>query len=138
MNARTTRRTHGVDAIGRGIWRLWRVQCVACLLIGLALLAALGPRIAHADATATTVTVYPSDDATVRSWEPDQALGQDDYLELSYWSIDVPKGEYVLVRFDVATALPADAIIDSAQMEFYVVDALSPSTAPSATTWAWT
>ena len=80
----------------------------------------------------------PSDDATVRSWEPDQALGQDDYLELSYWSIDVPKGEYVLVRFDVAAALPADAIIDSAQMEFYVVDALSPSTAPSATTWAWT
>ena len=92
MNAQTTRRAHGVDAIGRGIWRLWRVQCVACLLIGLALLAALGPRIAHADATATTVTVYPSDDATVRSWEPDQALGQDDYLELSYWPIDVPKG----------------------------------------------
>jgi len=66
------------------------------------------------------LTLYAVADATVRSWQPNTNFGGEHYLELSYNQIEGPVEEVVLVRFDLSE-LPAEAIIDSAVMELYLV-----------------
>lgn len=69
-----------------------------------------------------TLTLYAVADATVKSWQPNTNFGGEHYLRLSYSTGDVMTEEVTLVRFDL-TSLPADAIIDSATLELYLVGA---------------
>jgi len=69
-----------------------------------------------------TLTFYADADATVRSTQPNTNFGGEHYLELSYSELEGPAEEIVLLRFDLSS-LPADAVIDSATMELYLVDA---------------
>ena len=66
-----------------------------------------------------TLTFYADADATVRSTQPNTNFGSEHALELSYIQIDLPAEEVVLLRFDLS-ALPADAVIDSAVMDLYL------------------
>jgi len=69
---------------------------------------------------ASSMTFYAVADATVRSAQPNTNFGNEHYLEVSYNTIEGPMEEVVLVRFDLS-ALPANAVIDSAVMELYLV-----------------
>lgn len=71
--------------------------------------------------TQTTVTLTAVADATVRSWQPNTNFGSEDILELSYSAIDEVREAVTLLRFDVASALPANAIIDSAILELFLM-----------------
>jgi hypothetical protein len=70
----------------------------------------------------TSMTFYAVADATVRSAQPNANFGNEHYLELSYNQIEGAAEEIVLLRFDLS-GLPASAVIDSAAMELYLVDA---------------
>jgi hypothetical protein len=61
-------------------------------------------------------------DATVKSWQPDTNFGSEDVLELSYSAIDEVREAVTLLRFDVASAIPANAIIDLTTLELFLVD----------------
>jgi hypothetical protein len=69
-----------------------------------------------------TLTLYAIADATVRSTQPNTNFGGEHTLDISYSAGDVLAEEVVLLRFDLS-ALPADAVIDSAVMELYLVGA---------------
>lgn len=69
-----------------------------------------------------TLTLYADADATVRSWQPNSNFGGENYLHLSYGQGDIITEEVVLLHFDL-TALPAEAVIDSAVMELFLVGA---------------
>ena len=69
-----------------------------------------------------TITLTPVADATVKSWQPDTNFGSEDVLELSYNAIGEVREAVTLLRFDVASAIPANAIIDSATLELFLVD----------------
>jgi hypothetical protein len=70
--------------------------------------------------TQTTVTLTAVADATVRSWQPNTNFGGEDVLELSYSAIDEVREAVTLLRFDLASALPADAVIDSATLQLFL------------------
>ncbi|MEA1865910.1 MAG: PKD domain-containing protein [Euryarchaeota archaeon] len=72
--------------------------------------------------SSTTVTLTAVADATVKSWQPDSNFGSDSVLSLSYSEIDVAREAVTLLRFDLASALPEGAIIDSASLELFLVD----------------
>ncbi len=111
---------------------------IALLLAAILLLAAMGlagareqtaaanvdPAAAQslaADRTfASSMTFYAVADATVRSWQRNTNFGSEETLDLLYSQGDVVAETVVLLRFDLS-ALPADAVIDSAVMELYLV-----------------
>ena len=104
-----------------------RLSLLAAPLFVLALALSLqsagspGPAAAPVPAApAAEVTIYADADVTVRSLYPDTNYGYEDYLELSYSEIDRPVEEAVLVHFNLS-ALPSNAVIDSAVMQLYQV-----------------
>ena len=91
----------------------------------------LDPLLNHkpsSSASSTTVTLTAVADATVKSWQPDSNFGSESVLELSYSAIDVVCEEVILLRFDLASALPEGAIIDSATLELFLVDGAGADT----------
>ena len=72
--------------------------------------------------SSTTVTLTAVADATVKSWQPDSNFGSESVLTLSYSAIDEVREAVTLLRFDVASALPEGAIIDSASLELFLED----------------
>ncbi|HIE30947.1 MAG TPA: DNRLRE domain-containing protein, partial [Methanosarcinales archaeon] len=82
--------------------------------------------------SSTTVTLTAVADTTVKSWQPDSNFGSEEVLELSYSAIDVVREEVTLLRFDLASAIPANAIIDSAVLELFLVDGAGADPAPVA------
>jgi len=77
------------------------------------------PRLAPAD----LIYIYADKDLFVRSWQPDTNFGGDYYLNISVDPRDPPtREEAMLVHFSLS-ALPAQAIIDSAALELYQVGA---------------
>ncbi len=87
-----------------------------------------------------SVTLYAVADATVKSWQPNSNFGSEHTLEASYSTGDVIAEQVALVRFDLAS-LPADAVIDLAVMELYLVGAAGDnpkSIAAYYVTGAWT
>mgnify|MGYP000020589303 CR=1 FL=1 len=66
------------------------------------------------------LTLYTDADATVRSWQPNANFSSEHILELSYSQIDTPVEAVILLHFDLST-LPADAVIDSAALELYLI-----------------
>jgi hypothetical protein len=74
----------------------------------------------RAEPSQTTVTLTAVADATVRSWQPGTNFGGEDVLELSYSAIDGTREAVTLLRFDVASALPSNAIIDSATLQLFL------------------
>ena len=103
-----------------------RTLTAVLLLAAVLSLAATSPAGRVADRTMiepqATLTLYADADATVRSTQPNTNFGSEHYLELSYSQIEGPAEEVVLLHFDLS-ALPADAVIDSAVMELYLVGA---------------
>lgn len=69
-----------------------------------------------------SVTLYAVADATVKSSQPNTNFGSEHTLELLYSTGDVMAEAVALVRFDLSS-LPADAVIDLAVMELYLVGA---------------
>lgn len=103
-----------------------RVRAAAWLL-AVALFASAIPPASRADDYPAlhpqqTLTFYAVADATARSTAPNTNFGDEHTLALSYSTGDVMAEEVALVRFDL-TALPADASIDLAVMELYLVAA---------------
>jgi|GEM_PF-956569 len=82
--------------------------------------------------SSTTVTLTAVADATVKSWQPDSNFGSESVLSLSYSDIDEVCEAVTLLRFDVASALPEGAIIDSATLELFLVDGAGADPAPVA------
>ncbi len=82
--------------------------------------------------SSTTVTLIAVADATVKSWQPDSNFGSENILELSYSAIDVAREAVTLLRFDVASAIPEGAIIDSASLELFLVDGSGADPTPVA------
>ncbi|MBC8249669.1 MAG: PPC domain-containing protein [Anaerolineales bacterium] len=72
--------------------------------------------------TLTTVNLAAVADATVKSWQPNTNFGGEDTLELSYSTIDTVREAAAIMRFDVASALPPNVIIDSAILKLDVVE----------------
>ena len=71
-------------------------------------------------ASSTTVTLTAVADATVKSWQPESNFGSESVLTLSY--SDEVREAVTLLCFDLASAIPANAIIDSATLELFLVD----------------
>ena len=72
--------------------------------------------------SSTTITLTAVADATVKSWQPDSNFGSESVLTLSYSKIDVAREAVTLLRFDLASAIPSNAIIDSVSLELFLVD----------------
>ncbi|MEJ5197323.1 MAG: DNRLRE domain-containing protein [Anaerolineae bacterium] len=98
----------------------------ATLLLAVGLLTATRPASRAADpgpaGLQESTTLYAVADATVKSWQPNTNFGGEHTLELLYSAGDVMAEAVALVRFDLSS-LPADAIIDLAIMELYLVGA---------------
>jgi hypothetical protein len=91
-------------------------------------------------AAQSTATLYAVADATVRSNYPTTSFGNENYLNLSYSSVDVPIEEAVILRFDLST-LPAGVIVDAASLELFLTYAAGATSQPLAVwyvTSAWT
>jgi hypothetical protein len=79
-----------------------------------------------------TITLTPVADATVKSWQPESYFGSESVLSLSYSAIDEVREAVTLLRFDVTSAIPSNAIIDSAVLELFLVDGVGADPAPVA------
>ncbi|MFQ5592741.1 MAG: DNRLRE domain-containing protein, partial [Anaerolineae bacterium] len=119
---------------------MMRIRLATTLIVFLAavsLLSVAGSSVGQATYSAvepaqTTVTLPAIADATVKSWQPDTNIGGDDVLELSYSTVDVPREAVTLLRFDMASALPANAIIDSVTLQLFLEGAAGANPIPVA------
>lgn len=107
------------------IWKF--ISFLFILLVAVILRLAVDPSVGLAGPSGAVqsqniITLTAVADATVKSWQPDTNFGGEDVLEISYSNIDVPREALLLLRFDVASALPSGAIIDSAELRLFLVD----------------
>ena len=80
----------------------------------------------RAEPAQTEVTLFAVADATVESWQPNANFGSATTLDLLCCGIDAVQEALFLVRFDL-TSLPADAVIDSANLQLYLTAASGAS-----------
>ncbi len=66
-----------------------------------------------------STTLLPTDDATIKSWQPDSNFGDATVLEVSNSQIDTAKRAASLLTFFIPR-LPSGAVIDSAVMRLYL------------------
>lgn len=107
------------------------------LLLGVVILVLAGVTVGQAtpgraEPAQTTITLPAVADATVRSWQPNTNFGGDAFLELSYSSIHGTREAVTLLRFDLASALPANATIDSASLQLFLDGAAGAGSVPVA------
>ena len=91
----------------------------AMLLGGFVLSHAPAGQAATPVAPQTTVTLTAVADTTLKSWQANTNFGSDPTLTAGHSHIDADENAVVLVRFDLSS-LPADAIIDSANIQLYL------------------
>ncbi len=117
--------------------------CILALALLLAATTAAPSSLATADdpeKTEASATFYAVADATVISWQPNSNFGGERTLEVSYSRGDVTTEQVALVRFNLSE-LPADAVIDSAVLELFLIGAAGDdpkSLAAYFVTGAWT
>lgn len=116
------------------------VTLLAAVLLGVfALSRAPAGQAAAPAAPQTTVTLTAVADATLKSWQANTNFGSDPTLSVGYSHIDTDENAVLLVRFDLSS-LPADAIIDSANIQLYLesssgLDPVSPGLYLATSTW---
>ena len=67
----------------------------------------------------STVTLTAAADVTLKSWQPNANFGSEQTLQAAHSEIDGSQSAVMLVRFDLS-ALPGNAVIDSADLELYL------------------
>ena len=106
-----------------------RLQTVRAMLIlgAILVVSALVPswsRAAQSPTAATaTITLPAAADTYVSNVAPDTNFGNSAVLALTYNSVRIVTGSFMLFRFDVQEALGPEAIIDSATLELYQISA---------------
>ena len=71
-----------------------------------------------AESTQTTVTLSPVSDATINSLSSNINFGHDHTLKVQYHSTHLT--ERALIRFNLAAAVPSDAVVDVARLELFL------------------
>ena len=75
-----------------------------------------------------SITIPAAADTYITNRYPDTNFGHNNYLELWYDELDLSAyGAFLLFRFEVQEALGPEAIIDTATLELYQIDATGPA-----------
>lgn len=90
----------------------------AALLLGTFLALGMGPEAQGPGPEQTTVTLIAVADATIWQGSPNENRGAEALLKIGV-RLDWPDIQCGLVRFDLASALPPSATIDSARLELW-------------------